>query len=380
METARLYYGRLRQFFDLPRCYSKVRNFKEYPKSGLTLATDLLTLFFSYRTFPDHYGPCRLWEANKSDWKYYYGSNYHPHQRLKLSISVQQSEYRALFDDKFLCATYCKGLGLKVPHTFGVVDPDEDYRGRIRSWFEASNVERMIIKPLLGRAGMGIVLAKRIEDGITIQSANDSVSLDRFPLKDRSIIQEYIRQHAKMSVFSPSSVNTLRIVTMMTRQGEVIIVNASMRTGARRSFVDNFSAGGISAGVDCRTGQLKKYAYDNRWNRYERHPESGIVFESYEIPGWERVLDFAGAVQNGFPYYRLIGSDIAIDQDGEPVLIEVNGAPDLVGLEQKAGPLFRNQIVLRTFGEYDLLVNKHQKKLLYEIRNEFDGETASKIY
>jgi hypothetical protein len=32
-------------------------------------------------------------------------------------------------------------------------------------------------------------------------------------------------------------------------------------------------------------------------------------------------------------------------------------------LEQKAGPLLRSESALRAFGEYDLLVNKHQRKL-----------------
>ena len=166
-----------------------------------------------------------------------------------------------------------------------------------------------------------------------------------------------------MSAFSPSSVNTVRIVTMLTRKGQIILVNGSMRAGVGDSFIDNFSVGGVSAGIDCETGRLKQYAYDHNWNIYESHPTSGIVFKDYLIPAWQRVRDMAVAVQRAVPFYRMLGLDVAIDQNEEPVLIEINSAPDLLGLEQKAGPLLKNRLVLQAFGEYDLLVNKHQRNL-----------------
>ena len=92
----RLGYERTKQFFMLPGCYRRIRAIKDCRRSRVGLALDLLTWFFSYKTFPVHYGLSRLWEVDRKDWKYYYGSNYLPHQLARLKRSVQPLEYRVL--------------------------------------------------------------------------------------------------------------------------------------------------------------------------------------------------------------------------------------------------------------------------------------------
>ena len=359
----RLGYERTKQFFMLPGCYRQVRAIKDCGRSRAGLARDLLTLFFSYKTFPNHYGLCRLWEIDRKDWKYYYGSNYLPHQLARLKKTVQPLEYRVLFNDKYICALLCQALGIRIPLTHGILDPAHDYRSRIAAWLASSPAGRLIIKPLYGEMGRDIVLAEPAGGGIIIRSPQDSVPLDDFVLKEKAIVQDVVSQDPRMAAFSASSVNTLRVVTMLTPQGQVIVVNSSFRSGVSSAFVDNWSAGGVSVGVDCARGVLKKFAYDKKSNRYAAHPTSGVVFEHHPVPEWDRVRAAAAAIQRAFPFYRMIGLDIAVDKNGDPVLIEVNGAPDLAGLEQKAGPLLRSEPVLRAFGEYGLLVNRHQRRL-----------------
>ncbi len=80
---ARIFYNRVRQFFALPGCYRGVRALEDCTRSRFGLARDLLVLFFSYKTFPDHYGISKLWKVPESEWKYYYGQSYHPHQRAR---------------------------------------------------------------------------------------------------------------------------------------------------------------------------------------------------------------------------------------------------------------------------------------------------------
>lgn len=368
ISKARVAYQRLRQFFALPGCYRQIRAFQECPKSRIGLAIDLLLLFFLYKTFPDNYGLCRLWEVHRKDWKYYYGSNYHPHQRIRMMAAIKQYEYRIVFVDKFVFAMYCKGVGIRCPQTFGIIDPREDYRGQIQAWFQASSAPSLIIKPLCGRGGFGIVMARKVNNHILVQTAKTSLPLDEYVLEDRAIVQDVLRQDPRMSAFSPFSVNTLRLITMLTKQGEVIMVSGLVRFGVGESFVDNWSAGGVIVGIDCERGRLKKYAYNRKWDRYGAHPTTGVVFEDYLIPDWERISAMAATTQKAFPFYRMLGLDIAIDQGGEPVLIEINGAPDLAGQEQTAGPLLKSKPVLRAFGEYGLLVNKYQRRLYASLK------------
>lgn len=362
-EKVRLGYERSKQFLRLPGCYRRVRAMKECTRSGPGLARDLLTWFFSYKTFPDHYGLCRLWEVDRREWKYYFGSNYNTHQLARLKKRVQPLEYRVLFNDKYIFALLCQALGIPIPGTHGILEPGRDPRAQIAAWLAASPAGKLIIKPLYGEMGRDIVLAEPGPKGIVVRSPGGGVPLADFVLREKAIVQDILSQDPRMAAFSPASVNTLRVVTMLTPQDRVLIVNASFRSGVGSAFVDNWSAGGVSVGVDCANGVLRKYAYDKKAHRYEAHPTSGIVFEGHPVPEWGRVQAAAAVVQKAFSFYRLIGLDMALDGNGSPVLIEANGAPDLAGLEQKAGPLLKNEAVLRAFGEYGLLFNRHQKRL-----------------
>ena len=359
----RVGYERFKQFFMLPGCYRKIRAEKACARSSWGLAVDLMTWFFSYRTFPEHYGPGRLGEVEKTAWKYYYGSNYLPHQQARLQRSVQPLEYRILFNDKYICALLCQALGFKTPQTNGVLDPRQDYRSRIGDWLKSRPARPLIIKPLYGEMGRDIVMAKSAGTDDMIVSSKGSVPLAEYVLQEKAIVQEFLVQDPRMAEFSPSSVNTLRLVTMLTPQTQVIIVYSVFRSGVGKAIVDNFSAGGVLVDVDCDRGVLRKYAYDKNSNRYASHPTSGIAFEGHPVPAWHRVRAFAEDFQRSFPFYRMIGLDIALDWEGDPVIIEANGQPDLGGYEQAVGPLLKNEEVLKAFGEYGLLVNKHQRRL-----------------
>jgi hypothetical protein len=368
----RLRYERLKQFFMLMPCYASLRSRNDMRNPGWRTAGDLLVLFFSYRTFPDHYERYRLWEVDRGDWKYYYGSNYHPHQHKRLRKAVQPSDYHVIFDDKYLCSLLCKAMDIRTPLTYGVIDPAGDYRARIEAWIRASAAGAVIIKPLFGETGRDIVLAERTDRRIRIRSNKALLELGDYVLKEKAIVQEVVRQDGRMAEFSSASVNTVRIVTMLTRHGDVLIVSAALRAGIGSAIIDNWSAGGIGVGIDCRRGRLMKFAYDKRSRAYQAHPTTGVVFEDRPVPEWDRLSAFAADVQRAFPFYRLLGLDLALDQDGEPVLIEINGAADLTFNEQVAGPLFKNVDVLRAFGDEDLLVNRHQQKLYAELTGRTD--------
>jgi len=359
----RLGYERFKQFFLLPGWYRKVRAYKDCTKPGWSLASDLLTWFFSYKTLPTHYGLDRLWEIDRGEWKYYYGSNYLPHQQARLRKRVEPLEYRVLFNDKYVCVLLCQALGIRVPRTHGMLDPDGRYRALIGDWLAASSSNRLIIKPLGGSSGRDIVLAENDGSGTVIRSRRSAVPLEQYVLKEKAIVQDYLTQHPGMAVFSPSSVNTVRVVTLLTPQDDILIVDALVRTGIGQAFIDNWGAGGVAAGIDCLSGRVKKDAYDKKGNRYTAHPTSGVVFEDFQIPAWKRFQAFSVMVQRAFSFFPMLGLDLALGMDGEPVLIELNHGPDIAGMEQICGPLLRNEPVLRAFGDYDLLVNKHQKRL-----------------
>ncbi|MBN4068385.1 hypothetical protein JYU06_02525 [Desulfotalea psychrophila] len=275
---------------------------------------------------------------------------------------VQRYEYQILFNDKEFWEQFCQGLQLKIPHYFGVLEPGLRCHEKLKNFLADSSGSKIIMKPIQGHAGRGIMLAQYGSEGIEIKTPTMTYSLTKFQLMTKCVVQEFIEQHPLVAEFSSSSVNTIRIVTLLTKNNDVVLVSGSMRFGQADSFVDNWSAGGVSVGVDIENGILKKYAYDKQGNRYTEHPVSRKIFEGFRIPKWGSVVKIARRIQEVSSFYRLVGCDVAITESG-PVLIEANANPDIVYQEQTSGPILADKTVFDEFVKYDLLINKHQRTL-----------------
>lgn len=156
-----------------------------------------------------------------------------------------------------------------------------------------------------------------------------------------SIIQEAIKQHPSVSAIHQSSINTIRVISLL-RKGEVHILSMIIRMGRDGKRVDNSSSGGIFCGID-DNGCLKRYAYDLAGNRFEKHP-SGVVFEGYQIPGTDRIKVIVKEIALRLARFcRLASWDFAIDEQGNPVFIEVNMSYGGLDFHQMTnGPLFKD--------------------------------------
>jgi glutathione synthase/RimK-type ligase-like ATP-grasp enzyme len=261
---------------------------------------------------------------------------------------VQPFEYQILFNDKVVCEQLCKGMGINQVESIGVLNKDNDYRNELINIFAVSGVDKLIVKPILGHGGSGIVLAQKKLDEVTVNMKQGLVPLKDFILKENAIVQKLLQQNSIISKISSSSLNTIRVVTILKKSGSVQIVSATMRFGVGVSFVDNYSSGGIAAGINCKTGKLKKYAHSKIGERYTHHPTSGFEFEGFQISSWNFVIELAQEVQKQCPFYKLLGMDIAIDNERKPILIEVNANPDIIFQEQTSGPLFADRDVLQS--------------------------------
>lgn len=354
------YCRRFLRFIALPYCYFITVNWDECKNSRYQVVKDLLYIFFKLKYYPDNYSRCRLWEKNRRQWHYYYGSIYDAYQRGRLRKEVQRKEYKIIFEDKNICYQLCKAANLPLPQQYDFVDPTSDYKSLFKSIAEGKPKKRLIIKPIRGKGGKDITLAYKDNNEIVIQCNERKILLDEFSLAHPSVIQECIEQHEALCKIS-QSVNTVRIVTFLTKEKNVIVIGAYMRFGIDNAYVDNVSSGGISVGIDIEKGVLQKVAYDQKSRQYYSHPTTQFIFKEFRIPYWSEVIDLAKKIQYFFFYYKFLGNDIAITPHG-PVIIEINGEHDNVGLEQKCGPILANEKVRNEFMKYDLLINKLSNK------------------
>lgn len=212
------------------------------------------------------------------------------------------------------------------------------YNGKPVTKAEAINLcqglGEVIIKPSLTGRGVGV----RKINIINGKSQNDGKDLSAIidEYKQDYLIEELVRQHHQMSALNPSSINTIRVLTYRSNM-EVKIVYSVIRIGRKGQDIDNESAGGISTSIS-KEGKLGKYAFGAPGADMIEYTDSGVKLENYQIPSYEKVVDLVKQAHYQLPYFKLMGWDIAITEDGEPIMIEFNMTPDLS--QSAYGPAF----------------------------------------
>ena len=102
-------------------------------------------------------------------------------------------------------------------------------------------------------------------------------------------------------------------------------------------MVDNQCAGGISTVIG-EDGKLGKTAFGGFTADGVEKTDSGTILEGFEIPSYHKAVETVKGLHYQLPFFNLIGWDVAIDEEGDPVVIEWN---TFTGLSQSAfGPGF----------------------------------------
>ena len=196
------------------------------------------------------------------------------------------------------------------------------------------NLKDVLIKPSLGTHGDG---ARKlvVENGITnIDGKTIGQLFDYY--KENYCIQEFIQQHDRMCALNPSSVNTIRILTYRSGM-EILVLYTVVRIGREGKEIDNESAGGISAVIN-EDGKLGRYAFGAPGEDQVEYTDTGIRLEGYEIPSYKSVVDTVTKLHYRLPFFNLIGWDMAVGVDGEPILVEWNICTELS--QSANGPAF----------------------------------------
>ena len=161
----------------------------------------------------------------------------------------------------------------------------------------------------------------------------DPDALFRELLKEDCIAEGILQNDERLAAFNPSSLNTVRVVTLYNGE-HFEVFGAVVRFGRAGSAVDNVSAGGLYAALDPSTGEIITDGMDMTGKRWPRHPDSGKDFRGFRIPRWDKVLDTVKDAVKVLPDIRIAGWDIALLHDGSVALVEGNHMPDFDLLQQ----------------------------------------------
>ncbi len=177
----------------------------------------------------------------------------------------------------------------------------------------------IIAKPLEGSSGVGIERFTAYH-----WEGKEEAFLKELNDKQIGIIEERVIQHPKMSQMCPTSVNTIRIATLLgdKKQG---IVYAFLRIG-NGNVMDNVDQGGMAARVDLESGKLLTVGADKAGNTFTTHPMTGTSIIGFEVPFFEEAKAMCIAAAQKVPQMRFVAWDVAITEKG-PVFIEGNSFP-----------------------------------------------------
>ena len=194
--------------------------------------------------------------------------------------------------------------------------------------------DEIIVKPEAGRGGKGIIFKHSKE-----------LNLERLSPNTNLIFQKVVNQHHELNKLYPHSVNTFRVLTFIDNEGAIRIKFIVIRFGLGESRVDNASSGGNWIFVN-QDGVVEPKAYDAYGNCMStKHPDTGTIYAELEIPFIDKIITLCKKTHSSFPYTRIIGWDVFVDERGEPKLIEWNANnPFFMAIEALFGPFFNELI------------------------------------
>jgi hypothetical protein len=318
------------------------------------------------RMSPDTYFHYRLFDPELSaDAKRRYLSEA-PRENARLWSVLTPTRYRCLYDNKLVFNHFFGSMGLPLAMIFGVFDPlvgrsaeGESLRNEaeLGKFIRCLRTDGFVFKPAEGIRGHLILVltgaapddpdtfltlsGERYNAATMVAAARNTAALAvQNPGADVSsfLIEERIRPHPELAGFIGPTLCSIRVLTIVARDGSPQIVGSVFKLQPKPVGVDHLLYGGLACWVDPDTGALGPGRTRTNYEYTSVIPGTDRSFVGYRLPCWPEVKSVALKAAAAFPWARAIGWDIAIADRG-PVLIEGNErwSPSLVQLPAPYG-------------------------------------------
>lgn len=272
-----------------------------------------------YDSFLSEHQKNRLYRAANGEHRYLVDDKLSQHWMLSDYPENRPTAYGLLRDERIHSVADCTFDGASEP---------------IDEWLPAKlqHESPLVLKHLRGKGGKEVLVAGFDEsDGYQLDGRQLSKSglCQAVRSVDDYLVTEFIDQHQYADDLYPDASNTIRLITVWDDLSEQLCIPAGIhRIGTDRSSpLDNFSAGGLSVGLDLETGTLGKavqYPYDGSITWHTHHPDTGAQIEGVEIPQFREVVDLVERIARENTNIPILGWDILLDESGVPVILEAN--------------------------------------------------------
>lgn len=242
----------------------------------------------------------------------------------------EKRSYASAFSDKGSLPFLAQAVNVKMPkqllvNQYGIYRDDENNVVSLKQACEIlSNAGRVFVKPTIESGSARGVFSANFENGIDKKTGKKVMELleSSKTTKVNFVIQEFLKCHKDLADLYSGSVNTFRVVTYRWKDN-LFVMPGVLRIGSGGGEVDNAHAGGMFIRID-DDGTLRGNAMTEFMTVYQKHPDSGIVFDGYKVNGYPKVIEAALKLQGLLPELGTVAWDITLGETGEPVLIEAN--------------------------------------------------------
>ncbi len=315
-------FGFIKRAFQLwsLKSFKKFKN-KYFPELGLLgtilLFLDAIWCSVVYKSIYDDYFDYRFWEKSH-------------YSRKRFVTKGKSRKIQKIFNKKGSAIfTYNKLIFNKEYAKFKTTRTYE-FPGSLESFakFVKDCQYKIIAKPIFGSSGQGVFVPD-VSTSQGIEQIYKQLSID-----NSYFCEEFFIQTGPLGEVNPTSVNTVRIVTLNDSINIHIMV-AFVRFGGKGAVVDNFHSQGFGCEVDVETGIIISGGVDKLGKRIFVHPASGKVVCGIRIPQWDKVLEIAKEAAMVHPEIGFTGWDFAVSND-KINIIEANEQPNF-GIQGRTG-------------------------------------------
>ena len=136
-------------------------------------------------------------------------------------------------------------------------------------------------------------------------------------------LEDNIEQHPALKKLYPNAVNSMRIITVLDKQGEAHVLYIVQKMGLGGSIIDNNC---LFTPVDPETGEIMYPAHSGDTLKgiiYTEHPDTHVKLQGYVIPYVKQAVQMCLEAAKITPQIRYVGWDVATMPNG-PAIIEGN--------------------------------------------------------
>ncbi len=251
----------------------------------------------------------------------------------QIKPAMNNVSYGAVWSDKSYLDYFLRGIPTAQCVLRNVDGRFLDAQFRLIDRKEAEEIlnryDALVVKPAVDtNTGRGVVLLHKPYSVESIIASH----------RKNFVVQIPLRQHPDMGQLNASSVNTIRINSVLLEK-DAHVMSAFVKVGQAGAFADNSGHDRYFVGIR-ENGTYMDYAIDHDFNKYTEIP-SGYTFAGQKVPCFDKVCQMIELAHQQVAHFGFAFWDVCVGEDGEPVVVEMNlKNPDAMIPQVATGPFF----------------------------------------